>query len=153
MTECKKTATENAMNAIQGLQLNNLSGNQHIHGIGTDIADIGRIKNILKKYPDRFKHKVLSEQEIEQYQAAKQPNHFFAKRWACKEAFVKALGTGFRGGILMTDISVRNDKLGKPLLSLTGVTAKITDELNIRNSFLSLSDEHHYALSFVVLTY
>ena len=130
----------------------NIEPHHHIFGIGTDIVAIERFKKILARHPTRICEKILSHQEITLFGASKQPSHFLAKRWATKEAFVKALGTGFRDGILMTDCETQHDELGKPSLNIRGKSAKKMATLGIKHCHLSVSDENDYAIAFVILT-
>ncbi|AVP87149.1 hypothetical protein phytr_1910 [Candidatus Phycorickettsia trachydisci] len=116
-----------------------------ILGIGTDIVNIDRIGKIYNKFPHRFAHRILSTQEeviYGQFQNNEQKIRYLAKRFAAKEAFVKALGIGM-GDISFRDISILNDARGKPYIKF----AK-TIEFNME---LSISDEHDYAVAFVVL--
>ncbi len=142
------------MNDWNSLDPNNLTlgSDQNIYGIGTDIIDIQRFDNILAKHPQRFCEKVLTANEIALFETSTQPSHFLAKRWATKEAFAKALGTGFREGILMTDCETQHDELGKPILKIHGKSAKKMAALGVKHCHLSVSDEKDYAIAFVILT-
>lgn len=122
-----------------------------ILGIGTDIVGIARMQANLDRYGERFVHRILAPAELDEYVAAKHPAYFLAKRFAAKEAVVKALGTGFRDGIRFTDISVSHDGRGKPSLQYRGKTALIIQEMGVVLSHISLSDEHDYAVAFVIL--
>ena len=90
-----------------------------IIGVGTDIVYIPRVLSMMEKFGNRFLTRVFSKQEIlysYHYSDKKMQAKHFAKRFAAKEAFVKAIGTGFSGKIKMTEIEVLNDNLGKPIL-------------------------------------
>ncbi|WP_257791012.1 holo-[acyl-carrier-protein] synthase [Wolbachia endosymbiont of Folsomia candida] len=92
-----------------------------IHGIGTDIVYIPRISKILQKYGEKFLGRIYTKQEIEiseKYNSQEMRAKYFAKRFAAKEAFVKALGTGFSNGIIMKDIEIYSDIRGKPYIRL-----------------------------------
>ncbi len=122
-----------------------------IHGIGTDIVGVGRLQRDLDRHGQRFAARILTTAELTAFHDAAQPAHFLAKRFAAKEALVKALGTGFREGIGLRDISVRNDALGKPELRFSDRLETRLREQGIVASHLSLSDERDYAIAFVVL--
>ena len=92
-----------------------------IFGIGTDIINIKRINNSIKRGGDNFKKKIFSDREISYCERKKNPSAFYAKRFAAKEAFTKALGTGIGKGISLKDIEVFNDTTGKPNIKLKGV--------------------------------
>lgn len=122
-----------------------------IVGIGTDLVSIARIKTIWNRYGMNFAHRILTKNELEALQQNKNPIHFLAKRFAAKEAVAKALGTGFRpNGILLTEIGVMNDSLGRPYLEFTGYTKQEIDRLKVK-AHISLSDERDYAMAFVIL--
>jgi len=93
-----------------------------IFGIGTDIINIKRINNSIKRGGYNFKKKIFSDKEINYCERKKNPSAFYAKRFAAKEAFTKALGTGIRKGISLRDIEIFNDSSGKPNIKLTGIT-------------------------------
>lgn len=120
-----------------------------IYGIGTDIVYIPRILRILQKYGGKFLNKVYTKKEIEiskKYNSQEVRAKYFAKRFAAKEAFVKALGTGFSQGIIMKDIEIYSDVKGKPCLAVT--KDFISKDYKIH---LSLSDDQDYATAFVVI--
>ena len=122
-----------------------------IYGIGTDIVYVARIERALDRYGDRFASRILSPEEMEQYRDVYKKAHFLAKRFAAKEAVAKALGLGFRDGLRLTNIIVRNDARGKPVLGFAGYAAELIDRAGITSSQLSLSDEADYAIAFVTL--
>jgi holo-[acyl-carrier protein] synthase len=125
-----------------------------IHGIGTDIVDIRRIKAAIDKFGDRFANKILSCDEREEYDSlsiGEQPR-FLAKRFAIKEAAAKALGTGFREGVALKDFSLSHDPLGKPLLQLNGRAEKISEAKQLKGRYISLSDEKNYVIAYATLT-
>ncbi len=127
-----------------------------IAGIGTDIVEILRMQQSLERLGERFAKRILSSAEFTEFSALKtQKNHarFLAKRFAAKEAAVKALGTGFSQGISMQHISVIHDELGKPELLFNEVARQLLDEKKIKTMHLSIADEHHYAIAYVVLEY
>ena len=122
-----------------------------IVGIGTDIVQISRIEGILERFNDRFAKRILTEDELQVFYNTKQQARFLAKRFAVKEAVAKALGTGFSDNVLMTQIGVKNDKLGKPVLEFYGKTKNFVESLDVSKYYVSISDEAIYALAFVVL--
>ncbi|MEJ2552837.1 MAG: holo-ACP synthase [Gammaproteobacteria bacterium] len=122
-----------------------------ILGIGTDIVGVARMRAVLARHGERFARRILAAAEFEEYLADKRPAYFLAKHFAAKEALVKALGTGFRDGIRLSDIRVTHDHLGKPGLRYDGNTAALLRQMGISCSHISLADEHDYAVAFVIL--
>ncbi len=122
-----------------------------IFGIGTDIVQISRMEQSLEKLGERFSKRILSESEYAEYEKVLNKAAFLAKRFAAKEATVKALGTGFRDGISMRHISVGHDEIGKPLLILTDVAKKISADKQVKQMHLSIADETKYAVAYVVM--
>ena len=127
-----------------------------IFGIGTDIVNIKRIEQSLKKHKFTFKNKIFSKKEIYYCEKRKNPSAFYAKRFAAKEAFSKALGTGIRKGVNFKDIEILNDNLGKPSIQLKGSTANFIKR-KIKNKkysiYLSLSDDVPWAQATVIVSY
>ena len=124
-----------------------------IFGIGTDIVSIDRMKKSLKN--KKFIKRVFNDQEILKCKKIKDFNNCFAKRFAAKEAFSKALGTGISSGIKFNEIIVLNKKSGKPFINLVGVTKQILKKKfkGTRTKLsLSLSDEKKYAVAFVAIS-
>tara|TARA_Y100000590_G_C15382974_1_gene887065 strand:- start:277 stop:663 length:387 start_codon:yes stop_codon:yes gene_type:complete len=123
-----------------------------ILGNGVDIIENKRIERILKK--KNLIERIYSPLEIDDSKKIKNKINFFAKRFAAKEAFVKAIGTGFRNGINFKDISIKNKKFGKPVLYINKKIKKlIKKKFKIKkfSIFLSLSDEKKYSIAFVVI--
>jgi holo-[acyl-carrier protein] synthase len=125
----------------------------NIFGIGTDIVDISRIKKLINKNK-RFKSRIFSKHEIKYCEARPDKIASYSKRFAAKEAFVKALGTGISKGISFNEISINNNKNGAPFIKLTGKTKTIIKILtkSKKKIFLSLSDEKKYALAMVIIS-
>ena len=127
-----------------------------IFGIGTDIINIKRINNSIKKGGFNFKKKIFSDTEINYCERKKNSSAFYAKRFAAKEAFAKALGTGITKGISLKDIEIFNDSSGKPNIRLKGVAGTLLKK-KIRKSkyyiYLSLSDDIPWAQATVIITY
>ncbi len=107
----------------------------------------------MAKHGDRFAQRILSAAEFKTFATRPQHNQpaFLAKRFAAKEAAVKALGTGFRQGISMSHISVDHDDLGKPMLIFTHVAKTILQQKKITHSHISIADEQAFAVAYVVL--
>ena len=122
-----------------------------IHGIGTDLVSVKRIEDALFRYGDRFLHRILSEVEVAEYAQSSQPARFLAKRFAAKEAFSKAWGTGIGEGVGWHDVSVAHDPQGKPLIAPSAALSEKFSKENIVAAHISLSDENDHALAFVVL--
>ena len=122
-----------------------------IHGIGTDLVSVQRIEEVLFRHGDRFLHRILSEPEVAEYACSSQPARFLAKRFAVKEAFSKAWGTGIGEAVGWHDIRVAHDTLGKPLLSPSAAMADKFRREKIVATHVSLSDEADHAIAFVVL--
>ena len=124
----------------------------HIIGNGVDIIKNSRINNSLKI--NGFLNRIFTEKEIQQGRKLKNKINFYAKRFAAKEAFVKAIGTGFRSDINFIDIEIKNYKNGKPYILLS---KKLNNFLQKKfkiqkyKVFLSLSDEKDYSIAFVVI--
>ena len=125
----------------------------NIFGVGTDIVSVERIKKSLKN--KNFLRRVFSTKEI--LKCKKKINSFncYSKRFAAKEAFSKALGTGISKGISFNEIIILNKKSGKPYITLSGQTKKIIESKFKKKKIkisLSLSDEKKYAVAFVTIS-
>ena len=124
-----------------------------IYGIGTDIANINRIKKSLKNKD--FIDRLFSKNEVKKCNNQINKANCYAKRFAAKEAFSKAIGTGISKGINFNEIIVHNIKSGKPNIKLLGNTKKVVNKiLNKKkfNIFLSLSDDKPFAVATVVIS-
>ncbi|GAT75194.1 4'-phosphopantetheinyl transferase [Ehrlichia ruminantium] len=118
-----------------------------IVGIGIDIVYIPRILNLWKKFGNKFLKKVFSQEEIKdsnKYTSCEGKARHFAKRFAAKEAYVKALGIGFGKSIKMSDITIYNTLHGKPQITVKKSNIDYKAEL-------SLSDDTDYAIAFIIL--
>ena len=122
-----------------------------IYGIGTDVVEVSRIKLALKKYGLKLAEKILTHNELMDYSKVKSKENFLAKRFAAKEAFAKAFGTGLRGSVNFKSIEVTHDILGKPLLKYHNKLQSLVEEKNIHHCHLSISDEKNIAVAFVIL--
>lgn len=131
-----------------------------ILGLGTDIVNINRIEELMKEFGLKFLTKSFTENEIKASERfngiheKRQKAQFFSKRYAAKEAFAKAIGTGFRNGLNLKDIEIANNELGKPYIILTQNATKITKELFNEEVIihLSLSDDYPLAVASVILS-
>lgn len=121
-----------------------------IAGIGTDIIEIARLTANIQRSP-RLAARILTATEQAIYDRQTEPARYLAKRFAAKEAAVKALGTGIGNGISWQHIEVSNNELGAPQLTFTGAFQARCEALGICRSFVSISDEQHYAMATVVL--
>lgn len=122
-----------------------------IYGIGTDILEVRRVADILSRHGARFAQHVLTETEMTEYGASAFPERFLAKRFAAKEAFAKALGTGLRGPVRLTHIHVTHDELGKPDLDFSPDLREAVAARGVKAWHLSISDEKELVAAFVVL--
>ena len=123
-----------------------------ILGIGVDIVENSRIKKSLKNIS--FVKRIFSKSEILSAKNIKSLNTYYSKRFAAKEAFVKSIGTGFRDNLNFKDITIINDKLGKPSFVVTEKIKKIIKKkfkTSSFNFFLSISDEKKYSIAYVIL--
>lgn len=132
-----------------------------IFGVGTDIVSVNRISTIYCKQPDSFIKRVLSDTELAKFNSITNVNKkilYLAGRWVAKEAVVKALGTGFRNGLYLNQISIINNQLGQPKVLLSESTeqyirtllSKVTEKANFV-IHLSLSNEVDYATSTAIV--
>jgi len=121
-----------------------------IYGIGTDIVAIERLQQMWERHGDRVLGRLLAPQEIEGFARAANKGRFLAKRFAAKEAFSKALGTGVRPPAVLSAIAVNHDELGKPMLVFCGELADLIENRGLK-AHLSLSDETDYAIAYVIL--
>ena len=122
-----------------------------IYGVGTDIVNIERVKKILSKNRDGFIKRVLSEHEQALFTNKADSAAYFAKRFAAKEAFAKALGTGIGRVVSFQDLTVRNNENGKPHFIPSEKLRQYLDDKSIKQAHLSISDESQNAIAFVVL--
>ena len=127
-----------------------------IIGLGSDLCNIERIKASLDRFGDRFEQRVFT--DTERKKAARRPFTkvgTLAKRFAAKEAFSKAVGTGFKAGVFMKDIGVVNAPSGAPMLALTGGAKARLDAMtpagHAMRVHLTLTDDHPWAQAFVIL--
>ncbi len=125
-----------------------------IYGVGTDIVNIDRIGYILKKNPAAFIKRILTSHEQDLYKnraTTSSGASYCAKRFAAKEAFAKALGTGIGSIVGFNDLTIRKNELGKPYFQVSEKLRQYLLNKNIKQAHLSLSDEKNHAVAFVVL--
>ncbi len=122
-----------------------------ILGTGTDLIDIRRIERALARFGHRFARRVLVEHEYRCFCAQVKPAHYLAKRFAAKEAFSKAMGTGIHFPVNWHNVSVANERSGRPYLQFSEPLAALIEQRGISRAHLSLSDEIEMACAFVVL--
>ena len=119
---------------------------------GLDLVECTRIAKVLDDHGQRFLDRVLTPAERERAKQFKDPLPFIAGRWAAKEAILKMIGTGWRGGIAWTDMEILPDALGRPVVTLSGETARVAASLGIRRILLSITHTEHYAAASAIGT-
>ena len=122
-----------------------------IFGIGVDIVEIARFERFLKEGNDALFQRLFSPVEVEYCAGKKHAAQHYALRFAAKESFLKAMGTGLRDGLSWKDLEVVNDSLGKPELRLCGRALQMFQEKGLTSCFLSLSHDAGGAVAMVVL--
>ena len=122
-----------------------------IIGIGTDIVRVARMQANIEKYGDKFARRILTSDELDEYQRNKCPANFLAKRFAAKEATAKAFGLGFTSGLTLQHISVGHDGNGRPKLEYEGRARELCGEMGVDKSHISIADEDEFAIAFVTL--
>ncbi|MGI3131513.1 holo-ACP synthase [Halopseudomonas pachastrellae] len=121
-----------------------------IRGIGTDLVLVSRIEAVLSRQGERFARRILTADEFARFAEHGQPARYLAKRFAAKEAILKALGTGLAGGLSWQHMQIDRDELGAPQVVLSGVAAERLAAGGGGRMLLSLSDEREQALAFAV---
>ena len=121
-------------------------------GIGTDILEISRIEKMTMQAQIRLAKRILTLNEIAQYQQTKQSPAFLAKRWAAKEAAAKALGRGIADGISFQHFEITSLISGQPVLTLSQRALEVAKQLGANHWHISIADERKYATAFVVLS-
>lgn len=121
-----------------------------IFGVGTDIVAVARLGKLYERHGERGLEKLLAPAEHVDFKRARDPARFLAKRFAAKEAFGKALGTGVVSPATLPNIGVMHDALGKPVFGYAPELAQLLTERGLI-AHLSISDEHDFAIAFVVI--
>ena len=122
-----------------------------IYGIGIDVIEPHRVARLLDKYGERFARRVLTQREWPAYARTVNPVLFVANRFAAKEAFAKAMGTGFRYPVTLQSISVVQDRRGKPGFEFHPNLAQLVVNAGITGHYVTISDEKNLACACVVL--
>ena len=122
-----------------------------IYGIGTDLIEIPRVAAVLGRFGERFARRILCEPELRRFAVHRQPAAYLAKRFAAKEAFTKALGTGIHAPANWHGVWVVNLRSGKPALEFTPALQALLDKRGVSHAHLSLTDERQFASATVIL--
>ena len=122
-----------------------------IYGVGTDLIEIPRVERALARFGLRFAQRILCEPELRRFRAHARPAAYLAKRFAAKEAFTKALGTGIRAPANWHGVWVVNLRSGKPQLEFSAPLVALLEARRIRRTHLTLSDERDLAAATVIL--
>jgi len=122
-----------------------------IYGVGTDVVEIGRIEQALERFGERFAQRILCEPELLRFKSHRLPAAYLAKRFAAKEAFTKALGTGIHAPANWHGVWVTNLPSGKPVLEFSEALSQLMAQRGVAASHLSLTDERGVAMATVIL--
>ena len=122
-----------------------------IYGVGTDVVEIARIEQALQRFGERFARRILCGPELKRFRSHRLPASYLAKRFAAKEAFTKALGTGIQAPANWHGVWVRNLPSGKPVLEFSDALKELLSRLGVASSHLSLTDERGVAMATVIL--
>lgn len=120
-------------------------------GIGTDLAEVGRIRNSIERYGDRFLNRVFTPAERAYSSSKANAAERFAARFAAKEAGMKAIGTGWSRGVTWKDFEVVNERSGRPTLRLTGAAERIAEEFGVKRISISLTHTAEMAFAVIIL--
>ena len=121
-----------------------------IIGIGTDIAEVLRIAQMIERHGDLFINRVYTDEEIHYCQARKMSTQHYAGRWAAKEAVLKAIGTGWRRGISWRDVEIRNLPGGKPTVACRGGVREVIEELGVADILITISHCRTFATAYAI---
>ena len=122
-----------------------------IVGTGIDIAEVDRIAAAVERFGDRFLRRVFTEAEIRYCDSKANRFERYAGRFAAKEAAMKAIGTGWRGGVAWTDFEVQRQPGGRPIIVFHGIAAELASKLGVKNSALSITHTKDTAMAQVIL--
>jgi holo-[acyl-carrier protein] synthase len=122
-----------------------------IVGTGVDLCEVGRMRQAIERHGRRIVNRVFTEREIAYSEPRANRYERYAARFAAKEAGMKALGTGWRGGLGWRDLEVTNLASGRPTLKFYGKAAAIAEKLGVRNVSLSLTHTAEMAMAMVIL--
>jgi holo-[acyl-carrier protein] synthase len=121
-----------------------------IFGIGTDIIEIKRVEKLVAR-GGQYLETIFTESEMDYCEARARKQEHYAARYAAKEAVLKALGTGWRGGLAYSDIEIIHEESGRPVVSVRGEVRKFFDQHQIRKTSISLSHTKEIAIAVVIL--
>ena len=122
-----------------------------IVGVGTDLIEVNRIQSALSRWGERFARKILVDHEFERFARHRKPAHYLAKRFAAKEAFSKAMGTGIHHPVNWQNVGVANLPSGKPVLRFSPPLTELLAQRRIVAVHVSLTDERDMAAATVIL--
>ncbi|HEY3397472.1 MAG TPA: holo-ACP synthase [Armatimonadota bacterium] len=122
-----------------------------IIGIGTDLVVISRVEALIERHGDRYLNRIFTARERAECLSRKRSAEAFALRWAAKESVMKALGTGYRRGVIFQDIELFHHASGKPDLRFSGPTADLARSLGVTSSYVTLTHDGDFGLAVVVL--
>jgi len=122
-----------------------------IFGIGVDMVQVSRLEDGLARFGEHYADRLLAPEEHAAFFSASDPARFLAKRFAAKEAFSKAAGTGLRAPLHLRNLAVTHTELGQPKFNLHPELQTWLDQIGIVSHHLSISDEQEYVIAFVVL--
>jgi len=122
-----------------------------IFGIGADVVEVARVARLLKRYGERLDRSILAPGEWEGFRTSASRDVFLASRFAAKEAFAKALGTGLRAPVLLTSIGVTHDPSGRPQLQLAPALQTLSEDRGVSGQHITLTHERSIACAVVVL--
>ncbi len=122
-----------------------------IYGVGTDVVEVQRIEKALARFGERFAQRILCPSELQRFRGHRRKAHYLAKRFAAKEAFTKALGTGIHAPANWHGVWVKNLESGKPVFDFSRPLKKLLKSKAVTRAHLSLSDERGLAVATVIL--
>lgn len=122
-----------------------------IFGVGTDLVELARVQQTLKRFGDHFVERLLMEEERELFERTRHKARFLAMRFAGKEATVKAMGTGFAHGVWIRDVGIVNDPRGRPLVIWSERGQGVCRDLGIGDGHVSLTDDAGLVMAFAVV--
>ena len=122
-----------------------------IVGSGVDLCEVARMREAIERHGDRFKSRVFTDREMAYAESKANRFERYAARFAAKEAGMKALGTGWRGGLAWRDLEVTNERSGRPTLAFHGKAAEIAARIGVRHVALSLTHTAEQAMAMVIL--
>ena len=121
-----------------------------IVGMGIDVAEVSRIREVMESQKERFLHRVYTQNEIAYCEQFKNKYERYAGRFAAKEAAMKALGTGWSRGVRWVDVEIVRQRGGRPTISLNGEAKKIADAMGVKNIALSITHTADQAIAHVI---